>query len=136
MDALALRLMPGRVDASTVVSPPPRWDIPPRMVLATAFVLLLTGIAPSLGSHLTGLLAPFPLYAVILAGFAHHLQGPSPAAGVLRGLLVGLFAFAAFFLVLAALIERGGIALAFTAAIAVALVLQAISLWALTRLDL
>jgi hypothetical protein len=81
-------------------------------------------------------LTPTLIGAASLAGFAHHLQGPSPAAGVLRGLLVGLFAFAAFFLLLAALIERGGIALAFAAAIAVALLLQLVSLWALTRLDL
>jgi hypothetical protein len=103
------------------------------MVVATVFVLLLTGIAPALGPHLTGLLAPFPLYAAILAVFAHHLQGPAPAARVLRGLLVGLFAFAGFFLVLAALIERVGIAPAFTMAITVALTLHASSLWAFQR---
>ena len=131
---LALGLMPGSATASSsVADPPPRWDIPARMIVATAFVLLLTGIAPALGPQLTGLLAPFPLYAAILAVFAHHLQGPAPAARVLRGLLVGLFAFAGFFLVLAALIERVGIALAFAVAITVALTLQASSLWAFQR---
>jgi hypothetical protein len=48
---------------------------------------------------------------------------------VLRGLL----AFAGFFLVLALLIERVGIAPAFAAATAVALALQAGSLWVLRR---
>jgi hypothetical protein len=52
---------------------------------------------------------------------------------VLRGLVLGLFAFAGFFLVLAALIEWVGIASAFAGAIAVALALQAGSLWALRR---
>jgi hypothetical protein len=52
---------------------------------------------------------------------------------VLRGLLLGLFAFAGFFLVLAVLIERAGIAPAFAAAIAVAVALQAGSLWTLRR---
>jgi hypothetical protein len=131
---VALRLMPGRAKASSAaVGPLPRWDIPARMVVATAFVLLLTGMAPILGPGLTGLLAPFPLYAAILAIFAHYLEGPAPAAGVLRGLLLGLFAFAGFFLVLAALIERAGIAPAFAAAIAVAFALQAGSLWTLRR---
>jgi hypothetical protein len=45
----------------------------------------------------------------------------------------GLFAFAGFFLVLAALIVRTGIAPAFAAAIAVALALQAGSLWTLRQ---
>jgi hypothetical protein len=131
---VALRLMPGCAKASSsAVGPLPRWDIPARMVVATAFVLLLTGMAPMLGPGLTGLLAPFPLYAAILAIFAHHLEGPASAAGVLRGLLLGLFAFAGFFLVLAVLIERAGIAPAFAAAIAVAIALQAGSLWTLRR---
>jgi hypothetical protein len=131
---VALRLMPHRAKASaSVVSPLPRWDIPTRMVVATAFVLLLTSAAPILGPRLTGLLAPFPLYAAVLAVFAHHLQGAAPAARVLRGLLHGLFAFAGFFLMLAALIERVGIVPAFSTAVAVALALQAGSLWALRR---
>ena len=100
----------------------PRWDIPARLVVTTAIVLLLTG-----------LLATFPLYGAILAGFAHHLEGPGPATRVLRGLLLGLFAFAGFFFVLALLIERAGIAQAFAAAIAAALVLQAGALWAMRR---
>ncbi len=47
---------------------------------------------------------------------------------VLRGLLLGLFAFAGFFLTLAVLLEPAGIATAFVAALAVALVLQGLSL--------
>ena len=130
----ALRLMPERAEAATsVVEPLPGWDIPARMVVATVFVLLLTGIAPILGAHLTGLLAPFPLYASVLTVFAHRLQGPAPAALVLRGLLLGLFAFAGFFLMLAALLESVGIVPAFVTAIAIALAIQAASLWVLRR---
>jgi hypothetical protein len=131
---VALRLMPrsgGHV--APAASPLPRWDLPARMAVATGFVLLLTAIAPALGPRLTGLLAPFPLYAATLVVFAHHLQGPGPAANVLRGLLLGLFAFAGFFLVLSALLERAGIGPAFTAAGVVALALQGVSLWALRR---
>lgn len=131
---VALRLMPGEgARTGAAVRPLPRWDLPARMVVATGFVLLLTGVAPALGPKLTGLLAPFPLYAATLTVFAHHLQGPRPAANVLRGLLLGLFAFAGFFLVLAVLLERGGIGPAFAAATAVALGLQAASLWVLRR---
>ncbi|MGH6689937.1 MAG: hypothetical protein ACREF4_04560, partial [Gammaproteobacteria bacterium] len=52
---------------------------------------------------------------------------------VLRGLLLGLFGFAGFFLVLGLLIERAGIALAFTAAIAATLAIQAASLGLVLR---
>jgi hypothetical protein len=45
-------------------------------------------------------------------------------------LLAGLFGFGAFFVVLAALIERVGIIRAFAAALAVTLALQGAALWA------
>jgi hypothetical protein len=129
---VALVLVPGGVGFALIVRRRyGRWDIPVRMLVATVVVLVLTGFAPSLGPRLTGLLAPFPLYAAILGVFAHHLSGPGAAAGVLHGLLVGLFSFAAFFLILAATIDRAGIALAFIAAVMVALVVQAGSLWML-----
>lgn len=113
----------------------PSWDLPARMVVATGFVVALTAAAPLLGAHLAGLIAPFPLYATVLAAFAHRLQGAGPAVGVVRGLLLGLFAFASFFLVLSLLLPAG-IALAFVAAVAVAIVVQGASLLAGRRLGL
>jgi hypothetical protein len=123
----ALFLMPLRgIPPSSRVALP-RWDLPARMVVATAFVVVLTGIAPLLGARLAGLLAPFPLYGAVLAGFAHRFQGAGSAVGVLRGLLLGLFAFAAFFLLLSGLLLYG-IALAFGFAIVAAFVVQGGSL--------
>jgi hypothetical protein len=121
---IVIRLMPKGEDARRA-TPLPRWDIPARMVITTALVLLLTGFAPVLGPRLSGLLATFPVYAGILTVFAHELQGPGPAVQVLRGLLFGLFSFAAFFFVLGLLIVQVGLALAFGAAIVAALALQA-----------
>jgi hypothetical protein len=125
---LTLRFLPPSAQPAQKPRSPPRWDIPARMVLATSFVLALTGLAPVLGPRLTGLLSPFPLYASILAIFAHRLQGPAAVAGVLRGLLMGLFAFASFFLVLALTIEQVSLAAAFAAAGVAALSVQAGSL--------
>ena len=130
--AAALCLMPTDSSGARLAAPP-SWDIPARLVVTTAIVLLLTGLAAELGASLTGLLATYPLYGAVLAGFAHHLDGPGPAIRVLRGLLLGLFAFAGFFFVLALTIERAGIAQAFAAAIAAALVLQAGALWVMRR---
>jgi hypothetical protein len=97
------------------------------MVIATVLVLLLTETAPMLGPRLAGVLATFPIYAAIMTAFAHR-TGAAPAIQLLRGLLLGLFAFAAFFVVLGATIERAGVALAFTFALVAALVVQTMSL--------
>ena len=131
--ALSLRLMPRPAGGAPTPVRPPRWDIPARMVVATSFVLLLTAGAQALGPQLTGLLAPFPLFAGTLAVFAHQFQGPEAAVSVLRGLLHGLFAFASFFAVLAALLQPAGLVAAFGAAVLVALLIQTGSLVLMRR---
>jgi len=131
--ALGLRLMPKETVVNPVDEKPGRWDLPARILIGTSFILLLTGSAAFIGPHLTGLLATFPLYISILSIFAHRQQGPAAAAHLLRGLLYGMFAFAGFFIALGLLIERAGIAPAFTAATLVALIVQGLSLWVLRR---
>ncbi|HEX9478600.1 MAG TPA: hypothetical protein VGA90_07550 [Methylomirabilota bacterium] len=126
--ALSLRLMPA-VGGGAAPAVPPAWDLPARMVLATAVVLALTALAPRLGARWSGLLATYPLFAAILTAFGHRVQGADAALRVLRGLLFGLFSFAAFCLVLAVGLVPLGIAGAFAAAIAVALLVQGIALW-------
>jgi hypothetical protein len=130
---LSTRLMPALAAAPRAAAPLPWWDLPARIVVTTGFVVLLTGVASLLGPRLTGLVTPFPLYGMMLSGFTHALEGPARAAGALRGLLLGLYCFTGFFFVLAALLERAGVALAFTAAAAVALAIQAAALWTLRR---
>ena len=127
---VSLRLMPSEPPGAAS-APPPRWDVPARMALATAVVLALTALAPRLGATLSGLLATYPLFAAILTAFGHRRQGAGAAVGVLRGLLFGLFSFAAFCLVLALGLVPLGIARAFAVAIAAALVVQGASLWRL-----
>lgn len=124
--AIALGLTP-RTAAAPPPSPPPRWDVPTRMVIATALVLAITESAPVLGARVSGVLATFPVYAAILTVFAHR-EAPAPAVQVLRGLLWGLFGFAAFFATLGALLVRAGIGVAFAAAAGGALATQALSL--------
>lgn len=130
---VALTLTPRRPVAAVIVPAPPRWDIPARMAVATAIVFALTELAPLLGATASGLLATFPVFAAVLAAFAHHVRGADAAIGVLRGLLVGLFGFAGFFVVLVPALAGLGIAAAFVAATAVALVIQGATFTALRR---
>ncbi len=131
---LVLMALPRHADPNEVTDAlPPRWDIPLRMLIATAFVVLITALAPSLGARLTGLLSPFPLFTTILAAFAHHQAGPAAAIKVLHGLLMGLFSYASFFFVLAILLVPAGIAAAFAVAIVTVVTMQGISLWILQR---
>lgn len=127
---LVLRLLPARTGSAAPVALP-WWDIPARMLIATAFVLLLTGLAPTLGPQLSGLLAPFPIYTTILAVFAHYFQGAATASNLLRGVVLGLFGFVGFFLVVAALIGQAGILPTFLGAVALTLTVQGISLFLL-----
>ena len=125
---VALALMPRPAAKQSERVELPWWDIPARMLVATVFVLALTSAAPALGSRLSGLLSPFPVYAAVLCVFAHRLQGVAAGIAVMRGLLLGLFSFAGFFAVLAFLLEPAGIVPAFAIAIVAALVIQAGSL--------
>src|SRR5262249_24665488 len=110
----------------------PRWDIPVRMLAATAVVVAITSFAPVLGSHLAGLLSPFPVFAAVLAVFTHHTHGPTAATHTLDGLVLGLLAPAVFFLVLALTLQRVGL-LAFAFATAAAFAAQILSLLAIPR---
>ena len=107
---------------------PSRWDLPIRAVVATAFLLLLTGLATVLGPSLAGVLAVYPLYSVVLAAFAHAHAGEAGAVQILRGLLLGLYSFVGFYLVLPLFLMHAGIAVSFVVAFAAALVIQAVSL--------
>jgi hypothetical protein len=128
---IALALPRGR--EAKAPSAPVWWDIPARMLIATVFVVLLTESAPALGPRLSGLLAPFPLFAAILAVFTQRADGPHATARLLRGVVIGMFAFASFFLVVSMLLTSAGIALAFICASAVTLAMQGASLWLFGR---
>lgn len=119
-----LRLMPKGGQLAARDEKPGPWDLPARILIGTSFILILTGSAPFIGPRLTGLLSTIPLYTAILTIFAQRLQGPAGAGSVLRGLLFGLFGFSGFYLVLALLLERIGVAPAFAAATFATLVIQ------------
>ena len=125
--ALALRLLPAS-GARSPATGHPWWDLPARLVIGTCLVVGLTGLAPLLGAHTSGIVATFPVYVSILALFTHHQEGLPGAMDVLRGLLVGLFGTAAFLLILAVALVPLGIGPAFGLAIACTIAIQAVAL--------
>jgi hypothetical protein len=129
------RALAGRRGARWPVEParPSGWDIPLRMVIATAVALAITTAAPVIGPQLAGLLSPLPVFGIVLAAFSHRSQGSAAAVGVLDGLVLGLLAPAVFFLVVGLGLSTMGL-VAFVVATAVALVAQAGTVLALPRI--
>ena len=112
---------------------PPAWEIPARIVSATAMVFLITESATFLGPYFSGLLTPFPVYATILAVFIHKFEGPGPSAQFLRGVIVGCFTTAVFFSLIASFIVTMGTFQTFAVGVVVALTLQGLLLYSLRR---
>jgi len=129
---LVLKLLPESQNLGTVTKPP-RWETPLRMLVATAFVIGLTGSAGILGPQLSGLLTPFPVFATILAVFTHHFHGANAARLLLRGLISGAFSFAVFFLIIAGLVDHWGLVATFVLATLAALTMHGTSLFLMRK---
>jgi hypothetical protein len=109
-------------------APPPSWDLPLRAACALALVLTLTAVAGWLGPQLSGLLAPFPIIATVLATFTHAQRGTDDLLRLLRGLLGGFGAFALFCFTLALALRSLDTGAAFVLATALALLTQGVAL--------
>ncbi|MEM5383015.1 hypothetical protein VSR68_05335 [Paraburkholderia phymatum] len=112
----------GRLDA-------PWWDLPTRMALIAGLVVSVTLTAPYVGPEASGVLASFPFMGIILAVFSHRMMGHAAAQQVLRGMVAGLLAFAAFFYVLGLTLTRFNLLVAYGGAILCTLAIQAVSLY-------
>lgn len=128
----ALRAL-GAPPADSPTVPAPWWDLPLRMGTATALVLGITSAASALGPKWSGLLSPFPVFACVMAIFSHTHGGAGAAHRLLRGVIVGSFAFAAFFVVVGLVVEHVSLVLAYLLATSVALAVNGVSLVALVR---
>lgn len=106
----------------------PSWDLPLRGLSALALVLALTALAGQLGAKLSGLLAPFPVIASVLAVFTHAQHGEQDLLRIMRGFVIGLVAYALFCFALAVSLESLGIAASFLLAAVAALATQAVAL--------
>lgn len=120
----AARLLPDLAGGDEVTVTPPSWDLPVRMTAAGALVLLISLLSSSLGPHVSGLLAPFPVLTAVLVGFTHRHYGPAPVEPMLRGFLLGYYGFAAFCFAVSLALTRMPTAAAFALALAAAPVAQ------------
>jgi hypothetical protein len=118
----------GKADFAAGKISPPWWDLPLRIVIATTLLLLITGAAASLGPIWGGLLSPFPIFTFVMATFSHRQGGSRAAWNLIRGVLTGLFAYAAFFLVVALMIEHASLPVVYLLAALAALSLNSLSL--------
>jgi len=123
----ALLVLPRARADRPQATPPPVWDLPLRAASALALVLALTAAAGWLGPRLSGLLAPFPVIASVLAAFTHAQRGSAYVQRLLRGLAAGFVAFALFCFTLAIALHPFGIGGAFALATAVALLTQGLA---------
>ena len=126
--ALTLVAVPRAEDEQVSMTSPPAWDLPLRALSALALVLALTALAGRLGAQLSGLLAPFPVVASVLAVFTHSQHGEDDLLRIMRGFVMGLVAYALFCFTLAVSLGSLEIAESFLLATAVALTTQAVAL--------
>jgi hypothetical protein len=108
-------------------------DLAVRMALAALLVLVLTSVAGALGPALAGSLSPIPVFGALLAVFAHRDQGAPAAVQLLRGMVLGSFGFAAFLLMVGALLNRLPIAATYAVAAVGALGIHGVTLALIRR---
>jgi len=123
-----LAALPRTRAAGTLHAPPPSWDLPLRAACSMALVVTLTAVSGWLGPELSGLLAPFPIIATVLATFTHAQRGTGELLRLLRGLVSGFAAFALFCFALTELLDGVGVAAAFLCASALAIGAQGLAL--------
>jgi hypothetical protein len=122
------RLFPAMPAASDSVQSGKRInDLPLRMLAGAALSLSVTWAAAQLGPRLSGFMAMFPVMSTILVGFSHYASGRDFAVNLLRGMVRGYYAFAAFCLVLSLGLRDQGLGAAFGMAVLAALVVQVLS---------
>jgi hypothetical protein len=107
-------------------------DLPARAAATALLVLLVTGLAASLGPAPTGALAPFPIALSVVCAFTAAQAGQAGVLALLRGIVPGLDGFALFCFLVAVMINKVGGVAAFGVATAAA-VMFAIFLITLVR---
>jgi hypothetical protein len=124
---LVLGTLVGGPETACAIAGTPRWELPARVLLAGAVVLVLTLGAARLGPQLSGLLVPIPVIGGTMAVSVHRRCGSAAARGLLRGAVVGAWGAVAFSVVVALLLGVVAPWLAYVTAAAMAVAVSALT---------
>ncbi|WP_340616394.1 hypothetical protein [Xenorhabdus entomophaga] len=113
---------------------PPSFDLATRIIIATTMVLALTASANTIGSDLSGILAPIPVIAWPLTVFTHIQNGRADALNVIRGNAISGVGVLAFYLTVERYITQAGFMLTFSLAICVSLLASLFLLFLVRKL--
>ena len=130
LNVVALLIAPRLFPIASVPAASPKTsysELPFRMLAGAVLVLSVTYFAANLGPRLSGLFAMFPVMSTVLVVFSHRYAGREFAINLLRGMILGWYAFSSFCIILALSLPNYGIATSFSAAIGCAVLVQAAS---------
>jgi hypothetical protein len=103
------------------------------MLAGAVLVMSVSAAAAGLGPRLSGFFAMFPVMGTVLVGFTHVQAGRDSAVQLLRGTMLGYFAFAAFCVAIALLLRAQPVAVSFFCAFVFALTIQLLAKAASSR---
>lgn len=124
---VAPRLYPSSRASPAALPAKPGGDMALRMLAGAVLVLAVTHFASTIGPHLSGVFAMFPVMGSVLAVFSHRSAGAGFVIQLLKGMVLGYYAFAVFCIVLSMMLTRTGAGTAFASAFAAALLVQALT---------
>jgi hypothetical protein len=114
----------------------PGWDLPVRMLLAAVFVYVVTGFAAALGPQLSGLVAPFPVFGLIMSIFTHKQNGSAAALNHFRSYVSASAGYAVFFLIVGSALTSLGIGLTYLLATVAIICLNGCTLYLLRKKEI
>lgn len=129
---VVLRVFPA-VPACAPHRTAPSWELPLRMIVATAFIMLITAASAHLSPQIGGLIAPFPVFVLILTVFTHIRDGSAAAATLTRSVIAGSPAFGVFFVIVAFGMERFPLPLLYSSATIASIAVGSGIYWTMRR---
>ena len=105
----------------------PANDLVLRMIVGGTLVFLVTYFSSRMGPRLSGVFAMFPVMSSVLVIFSHRHTGASFAIRLLRGMVLGYYAFGCFCFVLSLALQSMRMGFAFAAALGCAVLVQAVT---------
>lgn len=129
---LAPALYPVTAESTHTTSRPAN-DLGLRMLAGALLTGLVTHFAASMGPGLSGMLAMFPVMGTVLTVFTHKQEGAASAIRLLKGMVLGYYAFSTFCITLAMCLPRLGLTSAFITSFGAAACVQLLSRVALLR---